>query len=105
MLIVSGDVTARTDRREDMLRAAVEHVHRSRLEPGCISHDVSVDAENPLRLMFFERWQDEAALKAHFAVPASRAFWKLLQSLAAEPGAMHIYEAREIRHDTREIRV
>jgi quinol monooxygenase YgiN len=97
MLIVSGDVTARADSLEQMLKASLEHVHRSRQEPGCISHDVSVDAENPLRLMFFERWQDEAALKIHFAVPASRAFWKLLQTLAAEPGAMHIHDAREIK--------
>jgi quinol monooxygenase YgiN len=97
MVIVSGDVTARADARAEMLRASLEHVHRSRLEPGCISHDVSVDAENPLRLMFFERWQDEAALKAHFAVPASRDFWKLLQQLAAAPGAMHIHDAREIK--------
>ncbi len=97
MLIVSGDVTARADSLEDMLAAALQHVRRSRLEPGCISHDVSIDAGNPLRLMFFERWQDEAALKTHFAVPASRAFWKLLQVLAAEPGAMQIHDAREIK--------
>jgi quinol monooxygenase YgiN len=41
-----------------MLRISREHVHRSRKEPGCISHDVSIDAENPLRLTFFERWSD-----------------------------------------------
>jgi quinol monooxygenase YgiN len=96
MLIVSGDVIARPDSIAEMMRASLEHVHRSRREPGCVTHDVSVDAENPLRLMFFERWQDEAALKAHFAVPASRHFWKLLQSLAAHPGAMHFHDAREI---------
>jgi quinol monooxygenase YgiN len=96
MLILSGGVTARADTIADMLRASLEHVHRSRLEPGCVSHDVSIDAENPLRLMFFERWRDEAALKTHFAVPASRSFGKLLQQLAAEPGAMHIHDAREI---------
>ena len=97
MLIISGDVTARPHTIADMTRAALEHVRRSRLEPGCISHHVSLDAENPLRLMFFERWSDAAALKAHFAVPASRTFWKLLQDLAAEPGAMQICEAVEIK--------
>jgi len=43
-------------------------VHRSRSEPGCISHAVHVDCENPLRLVFFEQWADRAALLAHFAV-------------------------------------
>lgn len=97
MLIVSGDVTARADAIDDMLRAALEHVRRSRHEPGCISHDVSVDAENPLRLLFFERWRDPEALKAHFALPASQTFWRRLQQLAAHPGAMRIHEAAEIR--------
>ena len=96
MLIVSGDITARPDSIADMIRVSLEHVRRSRGESGCLSHDVSVDADNPLRLIFFERWEDVAALKRHFAVPASRTFWKLLQELAAKPGAMHIHDARTI---------
>jgi quinol monooxygenase YgiN len=35
-------------------------------EPGCISHAVHVDCENPLRLVFIEQWTDRAALLAHF---------------------------------------
>jgi quinol monooxygenase YgiN len=97
MLIVTGSVTAKSGTIAEMTRAALEHVARSRLEPGCISHDVSVDAANPLRLMFFERWEDQAALKVHFAVPESRAFWKRLQELAADPGHMSVYEAEKIR--------
>ena len=63
-------------------KLSLEHVHRSRTEPGCISHAVHVDCENPLRLVFFEQWADRAALLTHFAVPASREFVKALQSLA-----------------------
>jgi quinol monooxygenase YgiN len=96
MILVTGDVTARPDSIAQMLRVALEHVHRSRGEPGCISHDVAVDPENRLRLLFTERWADAAALKAHFRVPESRAMWKTLQSLAADPGAMRIYDASEI---------
>jgi quinol monooxygenase YgiN len=48
-------------------------------------------------LHFIERWADEAALKTHFRVPESRAMWKRLQALAADPGAMHIYESFEIK--------
>jgi len=97
MILVTGSVTAKSDTIAEMTRAALEHVHRSRKEPGCISHDVSVDAGNPLKLHFIERWQDEAALKAHFAVKESRVFWKTLQTLAADPGSMHIYQAAEIK--------
>jgi quinol monooxygenase YgiN len=67
----------------------VRGIHRSRVEPGCLSHAVYRDAENPLRLVFVEEWEDRTALAAHFAVPASRAFAARVQSLAAEPRSDH----------------
>lgn len=97
MILVTGRVTAKPETFDEMLRVSQVHVARSRKELGCISHDVSVDADDPLKLHFIERWADEAALKAHFAVRESRVFWKTLQTLAADPGAMQIYETSEIK--------
>jgi quinol monooxygenase YgiN len=97
MILVTGSVTAKPDTIDEMLRVSSELVHRSRLEPGCISHHVSIDADDPLTLHFTERWESVEALKTHFRVPQSRAMWKRLQELAAHPGAMHIYEANEVR--------
>lgn len=97
MILVIGRVTAKPETFDEMLRVSREHVHRSRKEPGCISHDVSIDADDPLTLQFVERWADEAALKAHFRVPESRAMWKRLQELAVYSGAMHLYQADEIK--------
>ena len=97
MILVAGHVIASEANRAEMLRIALEHVHRSRAEPGCIEHGVYVDAENPLKLHFFERWADEAAIRAHFAVPESRAFAKRLRALAADPGAMHVFEANRLK--------
>jgi len=93
MIIVAGYVVASETNRAEMLRISLEHVHRSRLEPGCVEHGVYVDAEKPLKLHFSERWTDLAAIKAHFAGPESRAFAKQLRALAADPGQMHGYEA------------
>ena len=78
MIVVTGSVTARQDSFDEVRRLSLEHVHRSRREPGCISHAVHVDCENPLRLVFFEQWADRTALLDHFAVPASREFVKAL---------------------------
>jgi quinol monooxygenase YgiN len=64
--------------------------------PGCISHAVHVDCENPLRLFFFEQWADEAALRDHFAVPASRAFVKSLRDRIVEMSGAEIYRAEPI---------
>ena len=93
MIVVAGFAIASPESFEEMRRISLEHVHRSRAEPGCIEHGVYVDAENPLKLHFFERWADVAAIKAHFAVPQSRAFAKQLRALAADAGAMHVLEA------------
>ena len=52
MLVVTGSVTARPDSFEALRQAALDHVYRSRAEPGCLTHSVQVDCENPLRLVF-----------------------------------------------------
>jgi quinol monooxygenase YgiN len=96
MIVVTGSVTARADSFEEVLELSLEHVRRSRTEPGCISHAVHVDCENPLRLVFFEQWADRAALLAHFSVPASRDFVRALQSLADAATTIELYEATRL---------
>ncbi|OKO80075.1 putative quinol monooxygenase [Bradyrhizobium sp. NAS96.2] len=96
MIVVTGSVTARPDSFDEVRRLSLEHVHRSRTEPGCISHAVHVDCENPLKLVFFEQWADRAALAAHFAVPASHDFVRSLQSLAAAATTIELYDAHKI---------
>jgi quinol monooxygenase YgiN len=96
MIVVTGSVTARQDSFEEARRLSLEHVHRSRTEPGCISHAVHIDCENPLRLVFIEQWADRAALAAHFAVPASRNFVRALGSLAAGPPTIETYDATRL---------
>ena len=90
MIVVTGSVTARPDSFDAIHKLSLEHVHRSRGEPGCISHAVHVDCENPLRLVFIV---DRAALLAHFAVPASRDFVRALQPLAAAATTIELYDA------------
>ncbi|CAN5506147.1 hypothetical protein BH11PSE4_BH11PSE4_06660 [soil metagenome] len=96
MILVTGSILARDETFDEVLRLSREHVARSRLEPGCISHAVHVDCENRLRLFFFEQWADEAALRAHFAVPASKEFVKSLRDLIAETSGTRIYQAEVV---------
>jgi quinol monooxygenase YgiN len=96
MIVVTGSVTAREDSLGEISRLSLDHVHRSRGEPGCISHAVHVDCENPLRLVFVEQWADRAALLAHFAVPASRNFVRALQPLATAATTIEIYDATRL---------
>ncbi|MGX1108060.1 putative quinol monooxygenase [Bradyrhizobium elkanii] len=74
MIVVTGSVTARPDSFDEVRRLSLEHVHRSRTEPGCISHAVHVDCENPLRLVFFEQWADRARAGCAFHGPCVTRF-------------------------------
>jgi quinol monooxygenase YgiN len=100
MIIVTGSATASPDTLGEMTRISLEHVRRSRTEEGCISHNVHIDCENPMRLMFCERWANAEALRKHFAVAESRAFARRLRELSS-PGVIHdrmdVYEATKVR--------
>lgn len=96
MIIVTGYAIAREGAEEEMQRLAIEHVLRSRSEPGCISHEVSRDVQQPRRFVFVERWTDMAALQLHFRVEASRQFAKFLTQLSDKKPELAIYQADAI---------
>ena len=97
MILITGHAIAKPEQLSEALRICLEHVHRSRLEPGCLSHAVSQDVENPNKLVFVEQWIDADAVKAHFAVPASRAFAKALLGMAVEPPLIEIFSAQVVK--------
>jgi quinol monooxygenase YgiN len=97
VIIVTGSVVARPETFDQLLALAREHVERSRAEPGCISHDVYRGVDDPMRLVFFERWESRDALAAHFDVPASGAFVNAARDLTSESPTLEIYESEPTR--------
>ena len=93
MIIVTGTLHARADALAEVLRLSREHVQRSRTEPGCLEHGVAVDADDPQRLVFFERWADAAAIGAHLKLPASRGFGQAVAALVDRPPTLSMFEA------------
>lgn len=93
MIIVTGSIRTSPENHDRLLFLSLEHVARSRAEPGCIAHNVHIDCENPNRLVFLEYWSDAPALKAHFAVPASRDFIHQVRQLTSDPVDMSIYNS------------
>lgn len=96
MIIITGSATIRPEHFDAALKLGIEHSARSRAEPGCIAHNCHIDAENPLRIVFVEEWADMAAVKVHFAVPASGEFVRALGDWADGAPAMKIYAAEEV---------
>jgi quinol monooxygenase YgiN len=97
MILVTGSAAVKPQHIARAIELSLEHVHRSRTEPGCISHAVHRDVEDEHRLVFVEQWADAAALKAHFAVPESRAFVGTLGALCVSRPEMAIYEASVVK--------
>ena len=97
MILVTGGFVAKQGMLQEALAASLEHVRRSRLEPGCVSHAVYQDAENPQRLVFVEEWADMAALSAHFVVPASRGFGKAAMGFADGAPTMTVFDANRVK--------
>ena len=96
MIIVHGSATAAEGNLDELLEASRAHVARSLTEPGCLSHEVTVGADDPNRLVFLERWQDMAALQAHFEVPASREFGAAVARLTDGAFTLEMFEAEEL---------
>ena len=61
MIIVTGSVKVLPANLAQARELSLEHVHRSRTEPGCLLHSVHHDVEDPLTLLFLEHWEDRAA--------------------------------------------
>jgi quinol monooxygenase YgiN len=93
MLIVIGSIEARPDTIDRILELGLAHVRRSRLERGCLLHSIHRDVENELRVVFIERWEDSAALEAHFRIPSSGEFVREAAALALRPPEISIFEA------------
>jgi quinol monooxygenase YgiN len=98
MIVVHGSVVVWDGAVDEAIGLSLEHVRRSRAEPGCIAHGVHRDCENPNRLVFVEEWVDRAALEQHFQVPASRRFVAELVALSVEAPIIQIYEAARLEH-------
>ncbi len=96
MIIVTGSIQSRPEDLDELLAISLEHVHRSRAEPGCVLHSVHQDVEDVSTVVFLEHWKDRESLAAHFAVPASRKFVGAATALATTPPTISIYEATPI---------
>ncbi len=84
-LIVSLDVHA--DRLEQFLAAIRENAARSfEDEPGCRYFDVTQDTQNPLHFVFYELYDDEAAVQAHRKAPHF-AKWREAADACVVPGS------------------
>lgn len=51
---------------DEAVQSALDAVAAAtRQEPGCLEYAAHLHAEDPRRVLFYERWKDQSALDAH----------------------------------------
>jgi len=81
MIIVSGRIYVRPERRDTFLAASMESVAEARRAAGCLDFVVAADPLEPNRVNVYERWDSEAALVAFRGDgPDSRMTSEILQA-------------------------
>lgn len=77
---------------ETELLALAAVVGATRQEPGCLMSVAHVHTENPRRVLFYERWQDQAALDAHNASAHLDAFRAVVGPRLAAPSQLGFWK-------------
>lgn len=81
MLIVLAKAKVGAAAMDAAVAAIADMVAASNAESGCIAYAFTQDVLEPGVLHIVEKWQDEAALAAHFATPHMAAFGAAIGSL------------------------
>jgi quinol monooxygenase YgiN len=92
MLIVAGAIKLDPAKRAEA-DAAFEKMRKATLEePGCIEYQAYSGRVDPGTVFMFEKWQDQAALDAHFASPHMAEFGAALGGLGVSAMDVKKYE-------------
>ena len=98
MIIVEGWVRMSAEDIETLRPAAQAMVRATKTaEPGCLEYAFAADLFEPGLLRIIERWQDEAALTAHFATPDMAAFNQALGGATITGASIKVYAGAEVR--------
>lgn len=81
MLIVLANAQVSADALAAAKAAIADMVAASNAEDGCIAYAFTQDLGDPTVIHIVEKWQDEAALAAHFATPHMAAFGAAIAGL------------------------
>ena len=80
MIVVTARARIRPEARDDAIAAARKMRDASIAEAGCQEYNFWFAFDDENELLVFERWDDQAALDAHFATPHLAEFAQAIPS-------------------------
>ncbi len=96
MIVVNAIIETDAATIEAMQQAIADMEAASRAEVGCYDYTFSVELNNPDVLRITEKWEDMAALEAHFGTPHMAAFQAAMGAHPPRNVAATFYEATEV---------
>lgn len=92
MIIVNGRIETTAEAIAAVKDAVAAMEAASRAESGCHDYTFSVELNDPNVIRITERWDDMAALEAHFATSHMAVFQKALAANPPVASEVHFYE-------------
>lgn len=92
MIIITGLVATRPDRRDEAITLGRWMSEETEREPGCARYRFYADLDDPNTFFLFEEWESEAALQAHFRTRHVARFNAALRGIIAAAPTIARYE-------------
>ncbi len=84
-VVLIARLKVKPDKVEEAKAAALAIVDDSRNESGCINYDIHQSIEDETVFLWHETWKNKEAIDEHFATPFFQSFFKIVETIAAEP--------------------
>ncbi len=97
MIVVVGRVRTDAARRADFVRCGEALVTASRGDRGCLAYGLHQATDDEDAFVFVEEWEDEEALREHFASPHIATFMRDVRGLLAAMPAVRFHTVEHSR--------
>ncbi|KIF54210.1 putative quinol monooxygenase [Vibrio owensii] len=75
MIFVTAELKMNADKpRQQVVEAIEQFCLDMQSEAGCLQANSTYDSKDPQRVILWERYENRAAIEAHFAMPHTQAF-------------------------------
>ena len=97
MIVLAAKFNGKPEKKSKILRRVGVIAPLSRAESGCLTYDFYEKQPGSNEYLFFEEWQDQAALDAHFQTPHFAEFVNALPELIEGSPKIRVYDAGQTR--------
>lgn len=97
MLLIEGWLKLASGEFEKVRAAAAAMVAATNDEHGCLHYSFAQDISDPDLIRISERWENDAALGAHFTSAHMAEFNKVMAGVTREAADLRLYSAEEVR--------